>query len=67
MGFRITQPESGHTSALHRLSSLYPCVGGTTLPVGRRAKEENVLEWVQRLNDIRACAREIVNEEIIFA
>ena len=30
-------------------------------------KEENALEWVQCLNNIRACAREIVNEEIIFA
>ena len=29
-------------------------------------KEENALEWVQHLNNIRACAREIVNEEIIF-
>ena len=28
-------------------------------------KEENALEWVQRLNNVRACAREIVNEEII--
>ena len=30
-------------------------------------KEENALEWIGRLNNIRACAREIVNEEIIFA
>ncbi len=28
-------------------------------------KEENALEWVQRLNNVRACAKEIVNEEII--
>jgi hypothetical protein len=28
---------------------------------------ENVLEWTGRMNHIRACAREIVNEEIIFA
>ena len=31
-----------------------------------RLKEENALEWVQHLNNIRACAREIVNEEIIY-
>ena len=31
-----------------------------------RLKEENALEWVGRLNNIRACAREIVNEEIIY-
>lgn len=30
-----------------------------------RLKEENALEWTGRLNTIRACAREIVNEEII--
>ena len=30
-------------------------------------KEENALEWTGRLNNIRACAREIVNEEIIYA
>ena len=35
--------------------------------ITERLKEENALEWVQRLNNIRACAREIVNEEIIFA
>ena len=29
-------------------------------------KEDNALEWTGRLNNIRACAREIVNEEIIF-
>ena len=27
---------------------------------------ENQLLWVQRLNNIQACAREIVNEEIIY-
>ena len=35
--------------------------------ITERLKEENSLEWVQRLNNIRACAREIVNEEIIYA
>ncbi|MEY8517771.1 TnpV protein [Lachnospiraceae bacterium 29-84] len=29
-------------------------------------KAENALEWTGRLNNIRACAREIVNEEIIY-
>ena len=33
--------------------------------ITERLKEENALEWVQHLNNIRACAREIVNEEII--
>ena len=35
--------------------------------ITERLREENSLEWVQRLNNIRACAREIVNEEIIYA
>ncbi len=35
--------------------------------ITERLKEENALEWIGRLNNIRACAREIVNEEIIFA
>ena len=33
----------------------------------KHLKEENALEWTGRLNNIRACAREIVNEEITFA
>ena len=35
--------------------------------ITERLKEENALEWVQHLNNIRACAREIVNKEIIYA
>ena len=38
-----------------------------TQGITERLKEENALEWTGRLNNIRACAREIVNEEIIFA
>ncbi|HIT87630.1 MAG TPA: TnpV protein [Candidatus Coprocola pullicola] len=30
-------------------------------------KAENALEWVQRMNNIRACAKEIVEREIIYA
>lgn len=35
--------------------------------ITEQLKAENQLEWVQRLNNIQACAREIVNGEIIFA
>ena len=35
--------------------------------ITEQLKAENTLEWVQRLNNIRACAMEIVNEEIIYA
>ncbi len=34
--------------------------------ITERLKEENALEWVQHLNNIRACARETVNKEIIY-
>ncbi len=37
-----------------------------TQGITERLKEENVLEWTGRLNNIRACAREIVNEEVIY-
>lgn len=30
-------------------------------------KVENALEWVQRMNNIRACAMANVNNEIIYA
>lgn len=35
--------------------------------ITEQLKAENALEWVQRMNNIRACAMEIVNKEIIFA
>ena len=35
--------------------------------ITEQLKAENALEWTKRLNNIRACAREIVNEEIIYA
>ena len=30
-------------------------------------KEENALEWTGRMNNVRACAREIVGKELIYA
>lgn len=38
-----------------------------TQGITERLKEENALEWTGRLNNIRACAREIVEREIIYA
>ena len=35
--------------------------------ITEQLKVENALEWVGRMNNIRACAREIVNSEVIFA
>ena len=34
--------------------------------VTERLKAENQLEWVGRMNNIRACMREVVNAEIIY-
>ncbi len=38
-----------------------------TQGITEQLKAENALEWVEKLGNIRACAREIVNKEIIFA
>ena len=35
--------------------------------ITEQLKTENALEWVQRMNNIRACAKEIIEKEIIFA
>ena len=34
--------------------------------ITERLKEENVLEWTGKMNNIRACAREIVGKELIY-
>ena len=34
--------------------------------ITEQLKAENPLEWVHRMNNIRACANEIVEKEIIF-
>ena len=35
--------------------------------ITEQLKAENALEWVHRMNNIRACAKEIIEKEIIFA
>lgn len=35
--------------------------------ISEQLKAENAMEWVGRMNNIWACAREIVNAEIIYA
>ena len=35
--------------------------------ITERLKEEKALEWTRRLSNIRDCAREIVNKEIVYA
>ena len=34
--------------------------------ITEQLKEENALEWTGKIKNIRACAGEIVNEEIIY-
>ncbi len=35
--------------------------------ITEQLKAENALKWVRRMNNIRTCAKEIVDKEIIFA
>ena len=35
--------------------------------ITEQSKAENILEWTGRMNNIRACAKEIVEKEIIYA
>ncbi len=35
--------------------------------ITEQLKAENALEWIGRMNNIRACAMEIVEDEIIYA
>ena len=35
--------------------------------ITERLKEDNALEWTGRMNNIRACVRETVYEELIYA
>ena len=35
--------------------------------ITEQLKTKNALEWTQRMNNIRACAKEIIEKEIIFA
>ena len=37
-----------------------------TQGITERLKADNALEWVGRMNNIQACAREIVDREIIY-
>ena len=50
-----------------RLNSYLADIEKQAQGITEQLKAENALEWVGRMNNIRACAREIVNEEIIFA
>lgn len=34
--------------------------------ITEQLKAENALEWVQRINNIRACAKEIIDRELIY-
>ena len=48
---------------MERLTEQMKRVQGIT----EQLKAENGFEWIRRINNILACAWEIVNEEIIFA
>ena len=48
---------------MERLTEQMKRVQGIT----EQLKAENALEWTQRMNNIWACATEVVNSEIIYA
>ena len=56
-------------SLFEQLGGTYHEENGYLIPDLRLPAEEEqpIGTWVQHLNNIRACAREIVNEEIIYA
>lgn len=54
--------EQAENMFLRLVKQMAECEGIT-----EQLKEENTLEWVERMNNIRVCAMEIVNEEIIYA
>jgi len=35
--------------------------------ITEQLKEENQMEWVEKMNNIQSCAREIVNKEIAYS
>ena len=50
-----------------KLNTYLAYIGKQAQGITEQLKVENALEWMGRMNNIRACAREIVNKEIIFA
>ena len=47
---------------MERLTEQMKRVQGIT----EQLKAENALEWTQRINNIRACAKEIIDRELIY-
>ncbi|HEM4414379.1 TPA: TnpV protein [Streptococcus suis] len=50
-----------------RLNAYLADINRQAQGITEQLKAENALEWTGCLNNIRACAREIVEKEIIFA
>ena len=61
--FHLADVEEQAQERLERLIEGMKQAQGIT----EQLKVENVLEWTGRMNNIRACAMEIVEKEIIFA
>ena len=49
--------------------TIFEQMGGTYIRQGitEQLKAENQLEWVGRMNNIQACVREVVEQEIIYS
>ncbi len=61
--FHLADVEKQAQERLERLIEGMKQAQGIT----EQLKVENALEWIGRMNNIRACAMEIVEKEIIFA
>lgn len=49
-----------------KLNTYLAAIDQQAQDIKEQLKAENILEWVGWLNNIRVCATEIVNGEIIF-
>ena len=50
-----------------RLNSYLGDIEEQAQGITEQLKAENQMEWVARMNNVQACAREIVDKEIIYA
>ncbi len=55
------------TSGTENIGNATPPTAYQAQGITEHLKAENALEWTGRMNNVRACAREIVGKELIYA
>ena len=65
-GRQITKDIMGRFADAVRAYSQYCKEYADSQEVTEQLKAENQILWVQKMNNIRACVREIVNSEMIY-